>query len=306
MNTTNNFDDNELDKAFRSALDDRRMPVPPAVWSNVRATALEKQLIKTRILNNWLRGATALLAACLALALYFLGKQSVSPATGEKSMAAASKQQSLNPATAQTSAGTDSPDKPQLRAGLPLGMTAAHERLAAMEKQAAQPVQETTATLPAVRAEGKLSESLSAQTLEEAIESSNDSERTAEPALAPTKNRADEEMPDGSEMFPIAPESENNLIINSQSELLHQPDGSNTTYQPVLTPQAPAGAYPMAPMRSVNEPQAGPGQPKGMAAPQRAGVQSHGWPAFRMFDYLAPLLPKSSPKHINKKNQGIN
>ncbi len=305
MNTTNNFDDNELDKAFRSALDDRRMPVPPAVWSNVRATALEKQLIKTRILNNWLRGATALLAACLALALYFLGKQSVSPATGEKSMAAAAKQQPLNPATAYTSTGTDSPDKPQLRAGLPLGMTAAHDQLAAMEKRAAQPVQETTATLPVIRTEGKLSENLSAQTPEEAIESSNDSERTAEATLAPTKNRADEEVPDGSEMFPVAPESESSLIINGQSELLHQPDGSSATYQPVLMPQAPAGAYPMAPMRSVNEPPAGTGQPRTLQNP-RSAIQPHSWSTFSMFDYLAPLLPKSSSKHVNKKNRTNN
>ncbi|OIN57027.1 hypothetical protein [Arsenicibacter rosenii] len=299
MNTTNNFDDNELDEAFRSALDDRRMPVPPAVWANVRATALEKQLIKTRILNNWLRGATALLAACLALALYFLGKQSVSPATDGKSMAATTKQQPANPTGAPTNADSDSPDKPQIRAGLPLGMTVDRGQLTAIEKRAVQPAQEAASPTLTGRPDSKLAETLPAQA-DEAAESSNDSERTAEPALAPTKNRAEDEMPEGSEMLPTAPESENNLIINSQSELMHQPDGSNATYQPVLMPQTPAGAYPMAPIRSLNEPQTGAGQL------QRTAVQPYSWSVFRMFDYLAPLLPKPATKRVHKKNKAGN
>jgi len=84
----NDFNENEIDKAFRSTIDGKGLPVPPSIWTNVRSDALQRQLIKTQTLNSWLKGVSGLLAACLAGALYLLGQQSVSiTSTQEKATA---------------------------------------------------------------------------------------------------------------------------------------------------------------------------------------------------------------------------
>ena len=79
------FDDNEIDKAFRANFEGRGMNVPPSVWANVRAMALERQLIQVKTVNTWLKGLSGLLGAGLALTLYFLGSQSAKTPTSVSS-----------------------------------------------------------------------------------------------------------------------------------------------------------------------------------------------------------------------------
>ena len=71
----NDFDENELDKAFRQSIEGQHLPPPPGVWKQVQASALQRKLIHYQQVNTFLKVLSGSLAAVLAVVGYLFWKQ---------------------------------------------------------------------------------------------------------------------------------------------------------------------------------------------------------------------------------------